>query len=135
MPSLEYLVFLSFVSLGSFPSVVTLIRSLRLAVLLVSLHTARGNSRCGGDGLNVVLITDVDFSSNATRRHKAGYRLYCYSREHVDAIILRMCESEESIEYYVNSGKVRGDGTDRINNEDRHRDTLCLCCFTFDSRA
>lgn len=28
-----------------------------------------------------------------------------------------MCKSEESIEYYVNSGKVRGDGVDRINSE------------------
>lgn len=36
-------------------------RPFRLAVLFVSLHAARGNSRTrrGGDGLNVVLITDV----------------------------------------------------------------------------
>lgn len=44
-------------------------------------------------------------------------------------IILWIYESEESIEYYVNNGKVRGDDIDRINNDDQ--ETLTEVRFVF----
>lgn len=44
-------------------------------------------------------------------------------------IILWIYESEESIEYYANNGKVRGDGIDRINNDDQ--ETLTEARFVF----
>lgn len=62
----------------------------------------RGRS---GDGFNVVLITDVDFSPNAMRKHKADSIVPHVPRER-RAIILQLYKSEKNIEYYVNSGKV-----------------------------
>lgn len=137
-----------------------IIRILRLSLLRIILFLGRNSHSLASSRSFIRLFTyRMQEFADATRRwwfeccfnhrrrlfpkrevHKADYCLIVIRvpREHGRRLIIPwIYESEESIEYYVNGGKVRGDGINRINNDDRrrHRDSLWLCCFTFDSIA